>query len=286
MSGKEIFFVNEMYLEKSNYNLCLGDDLYAGSYQDRITIGPIQFDEQTGKAKFSKKSITIPSSEYVKLINAVDKADKSFEDVKSEPWESLVYMYTKVHHLMARYEIWEDEPTFKFIIKWNFVNDNGWNHLVIDGVKQLIDTSQLLDKQWLQMKRGAYLKKRHVDVLNSQMPILLEHSFNQSPKEKRMVRNLIDHILADEKLRVYVAERLENFDNLNFQSKMKIIRHLVDDMFKNESSEDEDGPPRKKSKKNDFSPSSSSYLEILSNKVMLIFSLFAYHLKQQKLQQW
>ena len=100
-----------------------------------------------------------------------------------------------------------------------------------------------------------------------------------------MVRNLIDHILADEKLRVYVAERLENFDNLNFQSKMKTIRHLVDDMFKNESSEDEDGPPRKKSKKNDFSPSSSSYLETLSNKVMLIFSLFAYHLKQQKLQQ-
>ena len=157
MSGKEIFFINEMYLEKSNYNLCLGDDIYAASYQERIVLGPIQFDDQNGKAKFSKKSISIPSSEYVNLINAVDKAYKCFENEKSEAWEILVYMYTKVHHLMARYEIWEDEAVFKLVIKWNFVNDNGWNRLVTDGIKQPIDTSQLLDKQWLHLKRGAYL---------------------------------------------------------------------------------------------------------------------------------
>ena len=53
MSAKDLFFVTEMYLDKANYNICLGDSLYAASYQDRIILGPIEFDEKSGKAKFS-----------------------------------------------------------------------------------------------------------------------------------------------------------------------------------------------------------------------------------------
>ena len=60
---KDIFFVSEMYLEKANYSLCLGEDIYVGCFQERILCGPIQYDEKSGKAKFSPKAtIAIPSS--------------------------------------------------------------------------------------------------------------------------------------------------------------------------------------------------------------------------------
>ena len=150
MSAKDLFFVTEMYLDKANYNICLGDSMYAASYQDRIILGSIEFDEKSGKAKFSQKSITIPSSEYVNLINVIDKAYKWFEgddSVPLPPYETLIYRYSKVHHLYAKYEMWQDEPTFKLVIKWNFANDDGWNRMVANGSKKPIDTSQLLDKQ-------------------------------------------------------------------------------------------------------------------------------------------
>ena len=59
----------------------------------------IQFDEKSGKAKFSPKAtITIPSSEYLTLINVIDRAHKCFESeeatVKEGSWETFIFKYS------------------------------------------------------------------------------------------------------------------------------------------------------------------------------------------------
>ena len=64
---------------------------------------------------------------------------------------------------------------------------------------------------------------------------------------------------------------------------MKSSEDLLDEMFKSNTAEDENEnePPKKKIKReiNDHFDS-KSYLDILSSKVMLVFSLFAHHLRQ------
>ena len=65
----DILYINDKYLEKANYNLCVGDNLYVASYQEKILLGPIQYDDVTGKAKFTKKSVTIPSLQYVDFVS-------------------------------------------------------------------------------------------------------------------------------------------------------------------------------------------------------------------------
>ena len=202
MSIKDIFFVTEMYLEKSNYHLCLGENIYVGCFHERIILGPIQFDQTSGKAKFSPKSITIPSSEYLTFISVVDKAYKYFESedeaVREGSWERFCFKYSKVHHLLAKYEVYEEEPTLRFIINWNFVNDTNWNKLVSLRLKHEIDTSELLDKEWIHLKKGANLSQRHLEVLQSQMPIILEMSFFHNPYSKDLLDKFVEKVMAND----------------------------------------------------------------------------------------
>ena len=129
----DILYINDKYLEKANYNFCLGDNLHVASYQIRILLGPIQFDEVNGKARFSKKSATIPSSQYVDFVRVVERANASFDAKDSIPWETVLYKFSKTHHLIAKFDIYEEEPVFKLLIKWNFDNDRSWKKLVDQG---------------------------------------------------------------------------------------------------------------------------------------------------------
>ena len=69
--ASDILYINEKFLEKANYNLCLGDNLYVASFHERLILGPIEFDEVSGKAKFSKRAITLPSSQFVDFVRVV-----------------------------------------------------------------------------------------------------------------------------------------------------------------------------------------------------------------------
>ena len=190
MAAKELFHASEKYLEKSTYNICLGEDLYAATFQERLILGPIEFDNQSGKAKFSKKAITIPSTQYPELVKVLKRVITSFQAGETAPWETLLYKYSKLHLLMARYDIWDDEPVFKLVILWNFGNDKTWKQLVAKGDKKPIDTTDLEDKDWIHMKRGAYFKQRHVDVLYSRLITLLSVAFIKPPILRKWWRNL------------------------------------------------------------------------------------------------
>ena len=91
---------------------------------------------------------------------------------------------------MARYDIWDEEPVFKLVILWNFGNDKTWKQLVAKGDKKAIDTTDLEDKDWIHMKRGAYFKQRHVDVLYPRLITLLSVAFIKPPILRKWWRNL------------------------------------------------------------------------------------------------
>ena len=173
------FFVKEKYLDDARYSLGIGDGYYIASLQEAIILGPMLYEENSGKAKFSPKSIIIPACEYVTFVNVIDKAYRSFEGGEvTTPWDMTVYLYSKVHHLKAKFESWDGEKTLKFGIKWEFANDHDYNMRVAKGSQKPIDTSQLGDQLYLYLKRGASLKQRHVEVLRAQIPNILGMSFH------------------------------------------------------------------------------------------------------------
>ena len=259
----EYFFNKETYLEQTYYHICLGDDLYAASIQEAIILGPIQFDELSGKAKFSARAVVIPACEYVTLVNVIDRAHRSFEEGELGDWEELVYKYSHTHHLKARFEMLENELTLKFLVKWHFAEDTKWNKLVAEGSKKPIDTSKLANKQWLQLKRGAYLQQRHVDVLQSQMVTILGLSFQQSPGLRGQVMGFVDIVMANEELKVFLSDKVYNSANMSYQSKMTILTYLLDELYKGQEG----------SNKNEL-------LFLFSNKAMLVFALLNHYMKQ------
>ena len=258
----DFYFPKEMYLDACNYHLCLGDDYYIASIQESIIIGSIQFEEKSGKAKFSSRSLIIPACEYVNFVNVIDKAYRSFQGTGEErPWEILLYSYSRYHHLYARFEMCDGEVTLKLFIKWNFAADVNWNSLVSQGAKKPIDTSKLKDKEWLHLnKRTVQLKKRHLEVINSQLPTILGLSFQQGPDLSGKIMELVNGVMDNEEL----AEIMENYDDtMYFEYNMNILSQLLDEVYK-----DQEGQQKKE------------LLFLFTNKVNLIFALLTYYLKR------
>ena len=107
MPGKDTFHVNKKYMKNANHSLALGNDTYVASFQERILIRPMCLDD-TWEALFTKKAIVIPSQSYFELINAVRRAEKSYEENSEEPWEVILFRYSRVNHVVAKYEKFQD----------------------------------------------------------------------------------------------------------------------------------------------------------------------------------
>ena len=173
-----------------------------------------------------------------------------------------MYNYSRHHQLIARFEMWEDELTLKLLIRWNFAEDVNWNKAVAAGSKKPIDTSKLENKHFLNLKRGVNLKKRHLEVLRSQIPTVLGLSFQQGPQLSGKVMGLVNGVMADENLKGFLSEVMEGFEIMSFEVKMNTIAHLLDEVYK-------DIEPLHK---NDL-------LFLFTNKALLVFGLFNYYLK-------
>ena len=264
----DFFFVRGRYLDQTNYHICLGDDLYCGSIQEAIILGPIQFDN-SGKAQFSPRSIIIPACQYETLVNLIFMAYGSFkfeENVPEIPWDRTLFIYSKVHHLVVKFEVLENELTLRFLILWDVKNDEKWQKLVASGEKKALNTSQLEDKQWVDIKsRGINLKERHLEILKFQLPNILGSSF-QRPGDvdvSNMVMGFVDNVIGNPELKEIITDNLGNFKNANFEGKMNILSQLLDKIYNSEE----------KHLKREV-------MFLFSNKSALLFSLLNYYFKQ------
>ena len=271
MLAKDNFHIGKKYLKNAHYTLGLGNDNYASSFAERLILGPADFDE--AEPRFSKRAIVIPASCYIDLTRAIQKAYDCFQrEDPQENFEVVLFRHSKVHHIVARYETWasddspdEPQPAFKILIRWFYKKDSNYQRLVDSGIKPQIDPD-LQSSDSLFLKRGLYLGKDQTEILYHQLETLFEHSFYELDS-KEIVMNFVDFVMSKDKLRSFVEEKLEHYKDMAYPTKMKIIRHLVTEMFEDKR----------------LGPDTEHFgmkrcMNALSNKVALVFSLFAYRL--------
>ena len=266
-AGKDNFHINaNKYVKSGNYSIGLGNDTYVSAFQERLIIGPVCLDD-AGEALFTKKAVVIPAQSFFEFTNAVRRAEKSFETENAEPWEMIIFKYSRVHHVVAKFERWEEnDPTFRIQIKWNFKADRSFNRLVDMGMKDAIDTTNVTG-DWLFLKRIASLNKEQHEILEDNLDRLLEYSFCEVDS-KKLVLEFVDYVESSVQLRQFVLEKLKTYETLSYQSKMKILRQLLTDMFEQRNME-KDG--------HDYGM--KNYLDALSNKIFLVFSLFNHRIE-------
>ena len=137
--------------------------------------------------------------------------------------------------------------------------------MVEEGLKDSIVVDDLAEKDWLYLQRGIFLTKNQVEMIFLNLSKLLKYSYYNADS-KKVVLEFIDNIFVEEKLKDYEA--------MTYQSKMKLLKELLTEMMKDK--QDEKG-------ENDEIGQSyqwKTYLDILSNKVQLIYALINFHLKQ------
>ena len=107
-------------------------------------------------------------------------------------------------------------------------------------------------------------------MVYAHLSTILEYSFYEQDS-KVLVLDFIDYVVSSPKLSKYVLEKLEGYEALPYPSKMKILKYLLTAMFeeKNAGGEREGQDYGLK-----------TYMDSLSNKVLLVFSLFNHRLQE------
>lgn len=77
----------------------------------------------------------------------------------------------------------------------------------------------------------------------------------------------IDFVLNKPKLKTFVEEKLKDYEGMNYQSKMKLIKDVLTEMFQEKKDENDENGQTYQLK---------TFLDTLSNKTQLIFSLLNY----------
>ena len=271
MPSKELFHVGQKYLNKANFYVTLESNLAAASYPEKLVLGPTESEdrgEDGEKLKFSKRALILPSSSFFTLTKAVNKAVNSFAANEETEWSMLIFRHSKIHEVFAEYQIYEGAPVFKFLIKWHFSRDTRFLKMCQDGANEVSDMSNLEGRETVFLRRGAYLNKESCEILVAHLATLLEFCYFENSALKKMTLDFVDFVVSDGKLKTYVESKLPEFDSMKYQSKVKIVKHLLSALFeqKNMNQEDQDFGMKK-------------YYDCLSNKVNLVFSLFNLHLK-------
>ena len=264
------------YLQNSNYHLSLGESNYVASFQDKIAIGKVEMDPVNGKLRFAKRSVFLPPTAFKSFSECLNRAYQCFLKAENgspfEEFSKLLYKYTKVHHVLCGFGQYDDsEPCFSISTKWFFRQDRHYEKLVGSGLADPIQDEGLEDHHYLWLKNGVYLKKSECEILHSQWATILEHSLFANSLNRRKVLEFADYALSNDTSRQYLEEKMAQYETLNFKAKIKMISHLLDQMFEAKGLDTE---PEECNKKN--------YLDIFAGKTMLIFPLWFWNLQPQE----
>ena len=127
------------------------------------------------------------------------------------------------------------------------------------------------------------LDSSQVEILQASLEPLMEHSYYEEDS-KKIVLEFINYVMSSKKLREFVAEKIKDYEQMNYQSKMKLIRDVLEKMF----DEKKNGEEKKNldAQKNtdgqnqeERSYEMKQYFDALGNKIMLIYSLLNNRLK-------
>ena len=157
MANRTNFTISDnVYLNHAKYYFALDSGIMVAAYLDKILIGLCSYDAH-GQLYFTKKTIIIPSSNFVEFVKVLKKAYNSVKNNSEEPFEDLIYHHKPVHYLMGKYQLYDGEWGFTMFYKWKHAADQKFlNQLQTDPNCTPVDTSKLEDPEYQPMKRGIY----------------------------------------------------------------------------------------------------------------------------------
>ena len=162
----------------------------------------------------------------------------------------------------------------KIIIKWNFKNDRTFNKSVEEGLAKPINTDDLPEnsKEWLFLRRGIFLSRSQVDIIDCHLDSILQYSYYGNQDNKKIILKFIDFILTNPKMKDFVKDQLKDYETMTYQAKMKLIKDILAEMFDEGKKEEEE--------EQDQNYKMKTFLDNIATKTQLVFSLLNYHLKQ------
>ena len=268
MVGKANFKISDnAYLNHAKYHFALDSGIMVAAFMDKILIGPCTYDGN-GELLFTKKSIIIPSSNYVEFVKVLKKAYNSLKNNSEEPFEDLIYHHKPVHYLMGKYQLYDGEWGFIMFYKWKHAADQKFlNQLQTDPNCTPVDTSKLEDPEYQPMKRGIYsLQLPDLELLLSQLDSLLRHTITYENEEvKRNVMKFVHYATHEGKHQQFLLEKFKNYEQMRLMEKITTIQTIVQSLFEDNGQKDDIFEI-------------NCYLDILTNKTSLIFALFYHHL--------
>lgn len=262
---KSNFEIKNVYLKNANYYIELDKGLFAASYFSQVIIGGLEHDNQQ-QLKFMPKSVIIPASQFFDFVEVLLRAQKAYQTNSTESFEQLLYQHSPSYQLLALYNQYEERWNFSLRYKWFFKTDKKYLNRVACGTAVPIKTEN--DQDFIFLPRGYLLDKDQVNLLCSQLNALLQHTFFDNEDVKQKVKDFIDYVVGHPEHCQKLKEKFMDYRKLTFKDKSDILEDLLNCMFQD-------------FKKSPTSFEACSYLECLTNKTNLVFSLFNYHINNQ-----
>ena len=121
---------------------------------------------------------------------------------------------------MGEMKEFEDQFTFNLVILWHFNKDRSCIKMCADNGMINDQWATLEGKESTYLKRGCFMKKESVEILEAHLPSVLECCFFENPTTRKIITDFIDYVLADRKLEDYVREKLSDYPSLTYQMKI------------------------------------------------------------------
>ena len=269
----DLYHLSDKYLHRSNHWVDLSESIYAAAFPEKLLVGLTTYETDTNNQsdviKFSARGVAIPATNFFTFTTCCKRAYKCYQTMDTTPWEVVLFKPTRAHEVVAQYHEWESEMVFRLVICWEHKKDKPHLRRVELGMADPVDESRLEDENFVYLKRGGALSLQNLEILMEHLPSLIEACFFERDENKVMVLKFIDFVLDNPKIKSFVEKKLEEFPQLHYKSKVKILRDLLVQMFEKASEKNEEIPYSMK-----------IYYDYLSSKCTLVYSLFNCHLKE------
>ena len=265
--AKSNYFLDTVSLNHANYTLCLPSGLFVAAYMEKILMGYAEMDQHTGKMMFTKKTIIIPSTSFFQFVQTIKKAYQALKTGSEEEFEDLIYNHNGTHHLVSKFQCWNEQMGLSLFYKWKFGADQYFQNQVQMSLKEPVDVSKLVDPEFQPLKRGVYnLKLDEVETLANELDTILHYTYLDSEANKQKVFDFVEYASTEERLKSYLMEEMKTYSVLRQVEKIAIIEKILT-AFLDDKGKAYDGFQYK------------LYLDLLRSKVDVLFSLLKNNLE-------
>ena len=251
------FKVKDCYLRNATYSAPLDRDLFIASFIGKLLLGTLTTSEESQEPQFSAKSVIVPQEKLYNFVEVVSKAKEAYQQENKTPFRVVIDKPLTHYELIGVFDQYDDHWNFQLRYLWKHAQDRRFREKVEMGLADPIQS----DEDYLFLSRGVVLDQDQVEMVNSQMKMILERSFYEPAPTRLFIDDFVKHVTKPEYgHREYIAEQLEKYAKLTYNEKLNILQTLLVRMCKDQG-------------KSAVEVQIKTYLDTFKNKLSLVFSL-------------